>query len=142
MVEGRAEGLPFADGTFEAVVFTFLLRYVADPEATVAELARVLRPGGLMVSLEFHPPGGPVLYPMWLLYTRLVMPMAARVFGCGWADVGSFLGPSISAFYKRYPIPDQLAMWEKAGLRDVRVQTLSLGGAVVMSGQKDIRNEG
>ena len=44
IVEGRAEGLPFADGTFDAVVFTFLLRYVADPEATIAELARVLRP--------------------------------------------------------------------------------------------------
>ena len=95
-----------------------------------------------MASLEFHPPRSPALHPMWLLYTRLVMPVAARVFGCGWADVGSFLGPSISAFYKRHPIPDQLAMWEKAGVKGVRVQTLSLGGAVVMSGRKEAPDEG
>ena len=58
-VLGRAEALPFADGTFDAVTFTYLLRYVDDPAATVAELARVLRPGGVMASLEFHVPTEP-----------------------------------------------------------------------------------
>src|SRR4051794_26621304 len=59
-VLGRAEELPFGDETFDAVSFTYLLRYVDDPEATVRELARVLRPGGTMACLEFHVPAGGV----------------------------------------------------------------------------------
>ena len=53
---GRAEQLPFPSGSFDAVSFTYLLRYVRDPAATVAELARVLRPGGILASLDFYVP--------------------------------------------------------------------------------------
>ena len=53
LVEGRAEALPFADGEFAALTFTYLLRYVDDPAATVRELARVVRPGGTIAMLEF-----------------------------------------------------------------------------------------
>ena len=47
---GQAQALPFGDGAFDAVTFTYLLRYVDDPAATVAELVRVLRPGGVMAA--------------------------------------------------------------------------------------------
>src|SRR5690348_5833179 len=53
LLAGRAESLPFPDDCFDAVSFTYLLRYVADPAATAAELVRVLKPGGWMASLEF-----------------------------------------------------------------------------------------
>jgi ubiquinone/menaquinone biosynthesis C-methylase UbiE len=56
LVAGRAERLPFPDGHFDALTFTYLLRYVQDPQATLAELARVLKPGGTMASLEFCVP--------------------------------------------------------------------------------------
>ena len=56
LVLGQGERLPFADATFDALTFTYLLRYVADPAATIAELARVVRPGGTMASLEFAVP--------------------------------------------------------------------------------------
>ena len=49
----RAEELPFENGSFDGVTFTYLLRYVDDPAATLRELARVLRPGGRIASLEF-----------------------------------------------------------------------------------------
>ena len=53
---GRADDLPFPDATFDAVTFSYLLRYVEDPAATVAEMARCLRPGGTLASLEFYLP--------------------------------------------------------------------------------------
>ena len=56
---GRADDLPFPDATFDAVTFSYLLRYVDDPAATVAEMARCLRPGGTLASLEFYLPPKP-----------------------------------------------------------------------------------
>ena len=60
-VLGRAEELPFGDETFDALTVTYLLRYVDDPGETLAELVRVVRPGGVVSSLEFGvPPKPPV----------------------------------------------------------------------------------
>src|SRR5512139_118151 len=95
---GRAEQLPFEDGTFDALTFTYLLRYVADPAATMRELARVVRPGGVVSSLEFYVPPPPIWLPAWRLYTRVGLPAAGFVAGGReWAKVGRFLGPSIEA---------------------------------------------
>jgi demethylmenaquinone methyltransferase/2-methoxy-6-polyprenyl-1,4-benzoquinol methylase len=138
LVAGRAEQLPFADATFDALTFTYLLRYVADPGATVAELARVVRPGGVVSSLEFFVPSPPVWLPAWRLYTRLLLP-AGGFLGGGraWAEVGRFLGPSIEEHYRRYPVADQVAMWRNAGLVDVHTRPMSLGGGLVMWGRRD-----
>ena len=53
LVQASAESLPFADGEFDALTFTYLFRYVDDPAATLRELARVVRPGGTIAGLEF-----------------------------------------------------------------------------------------
>jgi len=135
-VLGHGERLPFADGTFDGLTFTYLLRYVDDPEATLAELARVVRPGGKVANLEFHVPSGPGWRPLWWLYTRVGLPLAGVVVSRAWWDVGRFLGPSIEGFYRRHPLPDQLAMWRAAGLTGVRARTMSLGGGVVIWGTK------
>lgn len=141
LVRGRAESLPFKDHSFDAVAFTFLLRYVEDPAATIRELARVLRPGGQMASLEFFVPQKLVLYWLWVLHTSLVLPLGTRLLSQGWREVGSFLGPSISAFYRDYTLEDLKDMWERAGLGDVQTRVLSLGGAVVMWGRKEACGE-
>src|SRR5919198_2194437 len=73
LVEASAESLPFADETFEHLTVTYLLRYVDDPGATLAELARVVRPGGVVASLEFGVPTG-IARPLWDLYTQAVLP--------------------------------------------------------------------
>ena len=73
LVKGRAESLPFADHSFDLVVFTYLLRYVEDPEATLGELSRVLKPQGQMASLEFFVPQNPLVHTLWLLHTRLTI---------------------------------------------------------------------
>ena len=132
----QAERLPFASGTFDALAFTYLMRYVDDPAATIRELARVVRPGGVVAGLEFHVPGNRIWHAAWLLYTRVVMPIEGALVSRHWYRVGRFLGPSISRLYQLFPLADQLSMWRDAGLDPVRYRTMSLGGAVVICGVK------
>jgi demethylmenaquinone methyltransferase/2-methoxy-6-polyprenyl-1,4-benzoquinol methylase len=136
LVNARAERLPFADATFDHLTFTYLLRYVEDPAATVAELARVLRPGGRLAALEFGVPASPFTLALWRVYTRLVMPVAGSLISRKWRDVNAFLGPSIERFYRAHPQRDVERYWREAGLADVRSRRMSLGGGIVMSGTK------
>src|SRR5262249_22008968 len=134
---GEAESLPFEDGSFDALTVTYLLRYVDDPPATIAELARVLRPGGRMVSLEFGVPPWPPAHLAWRLYVGLLLPALGRVASRAWYEVGRFLGPSISDFYQRHPLPALVGYWQAAGLSAVQVRRMSFGGGVLMSARKD-----
>jgi demethylmenaquinone methyltransferase/2-methoxy-6-polyprenyl-1,4-benzoquinol methylase len=135
LIEGGAEKLPCPDGAFDALTFTYLIRYVEDPGVTLAELARVVRPGGVVAALEFGLPRG-VWRPLWELYVRVGLPLAGRALSRGWAEVGDFLGPSIRGFYERYPEPRLLELWWDAGIRDVRARRLSLGGGIVTWGRR------
>jgi demethylmenaquinone methyltransferase / 2-methoxy-6-polyprenyl-1,4-benzoquinol methylase len=133
----RAEELPFAAAAFDAVSFTYVLRYVADPAATIAELARTLRSGGVMAGLDFFVPSNPVWRLAWWLYTRVVLPVAGLLLGGkAWWDVGRFLGPNISRHYTRWPLGRLLAAWDAAGMVDVQFRVMSLGGGIVIWGTK------
>ena len=131
LVEGRAEKLPFADGEFAGLTFTYLLRYVDDPAATVRELARVVRPGGTIAMLEFALPSG-IWRPFWELWVRAGLPAAGRLISPGWHEVGRFLGPSIRNFWGRH---DPIELFRSAGIEDVRARRLSLGGGIVVWGR-------
>jgi demethylmenaquinone methyltransferase / 2-methoxy-6-polyprenyl-1,4-benzoquinol methylase len=134
---GRAEQLPFADASFDALTFTYLLRYVADPQATLTELARVVKPGAVVASLEFLAPPAPFWRAWWWLYTRLVLPVGGLLSGGrAWFSVGRFLGPSISGHYRRYPVSWTVQAWQRAGFKDVGVKVMSLGGGLVMWGTR------
>jgi len=135
-VLGQAERLPFPDEAFDSVTFTYLLRYVDDPQATLAELARVLRPGGVLACLEFHVPQNPYAHLGWRAYTRTVMPAVGWVASDAWRRTGRFLGPSIERFYERYPLPVQIRMWQKAGIAKVRSRPMGLGAGIVIWGVK------
>jgi demethylmenaquinone methyltransferase/2-methoxy-6-polyprenyl-1,4-benzoquinol methylase len=137
LVQGQAEALPFADASFDALTFTYLLRYVDDPAATLRELARVVRPGGRIASLEFGVPGWAPARAAWRLYTAVALPALGRLASREWSEVGRFLGPSIRGFYERHP-PDVLAgYWRGAGMHDVRVRPMSFGGGVISSATRD-----
>jgi demethylmenaquinone methyltransferase/2-methoxy-6-polyprenyl-1,4-benzoquinol methylase len=135
LVEGRAEQLPFPDASFDGLTFTYLLRYVDDPAATLRELARVVRPGATIASLEFGLPRG-IWRPLWEVYVRGVLPLLGRAISPGWQQVGSFLGPSIRGLYEHLPEDRLLALWHEAGIGDVRARRLSLGGGIVVWGTK------
>jgi demethylmenaquinone methyltransferase / 2-methoxy-6-polyprenyl-1,4-benzoquinol methylase len=137
LTAGRAEQLPFADATFDALTFTYLLRYVLDPQATLGELARVVKPGGQVASLEFLVPPSRFWRPWWWLYTRTLLPAGGLVTGGReWFEVGRFLGPNISGHYRRYPVSWTVEAWRKAGFTDVGVRVMSLGGGLVMWGTR------
>jgi demethylmenaquinone methyltransferase/2-methoxy-6-polyprenyl-1,4-benzoquinol methylase len=138
LVEASADALPFDDAAFDHLTFTYLLRYVDDPAAVLAELARVVRPGGTVAMLEFGLPGG-VWRPPWELYVRVGLPAAGRLISPDWHDVGRFLGGSIRGFHSDWPLARLLVAWEAAGLRDVRARRLSLGGGLVVWGVRGPR---
>jgi demethylmenaquinone methyltransferase / 2-methoxy-6-polyprenyl-1,4-benzoquinol methylase len=137
LVTGRAEQLPFPDASFDALTFTYLLRYVDDPQATLTELARVVKPGGRVASLEFSSPPSPVWHAAWWLYTRTLLPAGGLVTGGReWLDVGKFLGPNISAHYRKYPVSWTVDAWRNAGFTDVGSALMSLGGGLIMWGTR------
>jgi demethylmenaquinone methyltransferase/2-methoxy-6-polyprenyl-1,4-benzoquinol methylase len=135
LVEASATAIPFAAASFDHLTFTYLLRYVDDPAATLVELARVVRPGGTIANLEFCVPRG-IWRPLWDLYVGVGLPALGRIASKGWYDVGRFLGPSIRGFYERWPLERQLQLWRDAGVTDVQARRMSVGGGVVIWGTK------
>lgn len=134
-VLGAAESLPFPDATFDGLTFGYLLRYVDEPLETMRELARVVRPGGVIGMVEFGRPRG-VWGPPWWLYTRVGLPAAGLLAGSGWTRVGRFLGPSIDRFHRRFPGDAIVALWEAAGLTNVQVARPSLGGGLIVRARR------
>jgi demethylmenaquinone methyltransferase/2-methoxy-6-polyprenyl-1,4-benzoquinol methylase len=137
LVECTAEALPFIDieGAFDAITFAYLLRYVQDVPGTLDALGRLLKPGGMMASLDFAVPRG-IWYPLWRIYTDAVLPAGGFLFSRDWQRVGAFLGPNIRDFYRRWPEDRLLSAWRDAGFRDVRSRRLTLGGAIAIWGAK------
>jgi demethylmenaquinone methyltransferase/2-methoxy-6-polyprenyl-1,4-benzoquinol methylase len=137
LVRGEAERLPFADGEFDHLTFTYLLRYVEDPGKTMRELARVVKPGGRVASLEFAIPPRLVWRWAWSFYTHVGLPALGRLVSREWAHTGSFLARSIPTFYERYPVARVVELWREAGIGEVEVHPMSLGGGMVMWGTKE-----
>jgi demethylmenaquinone methyltransferase/2-methoxy-6-polyprenyl-1,4-benzoquinol methylase len=138
LVRGEAETLPFADGEFDAVTAGYLFRYVDDPGTTIRELARVVKPGGTVASLDFGVPSWPPARILWKLYTTYGLPAAGRLASRGWYEVGRFLAHSIPTYYERYPISRQCELWENAGIHSVKARRMSFGAGVVISGTRGV----
>jgi len=136
LVVGEAERLPFEDAAFDHLTFTYLLRYVDDPAATMSELARVVKPGGRIAYLEFGVPPSPFWRALWRLYVHLGLPALGRLVSREWQQTGSFLARSIPDFYARHPLDSLTGLWARAGIAGVQVRRMSLGGGVVMWGTR------
>jgi demethylmenaquinone methyltransferase/2-methoxy-6-polyprenyl-1,4-benzoquinol methylase len=135
-VVALAESLPFGDAGFAALTFTYLLRYVDEPAATMKELARVVTPGGVVASLEFHVPGARWARSAWRPYTRYVMPLVGSIVSPAWASTGRFLSRSIEEHWRVHPLQEQLSWWDAAGIGSVHTRTMSNGAAIVTWGLK------
>jgi demethylmenaquinone methyltransferase / 2-methoxy-6-polyprenyl-1,4-benzoquinol methylase len=138
LVTAEAERLPFEDAQFDGVTVGYLFRYVDDPAATIRELARVVKPGGTIASLEFGVPPRRSAHALWKLYTRYVMPGLGRLVSRGWYDVGRFLSHNVPAYYEQYPIARQCELWHDAGIHPVQVKRMSFGAGIVMWGTRRV----
>jgi demethylmenaquinone methyltransferase / 2-methoxy-6-polyprenyl-1,4-benzoquinol methylase len=138
-MQGQAERLPFADGEFDALTFTYLLRYVDDRAATMRELARVVKPGGRIGMVEFGVPQSAPLRAAWRVHTRAGLPILGRAVSPAWFEVGRFLGPNIEKLHAEEP--DLIALWSGSGIDDVEQRRLSFGAGVVMWGVRNGRGE-
>ncbi len=134
-VQGEAERLPFDNASFDGLTFTYLLRYVDDPAATLRELARVVRPGGRIGMVEFGVPDNPVLRQLWRVHTRVGLPVIGRLVSPAWLEVGRFLGPNIEQFHAAHP--DLARLWTAGGIQGVIQRRMSFGAGLVMWGVKD-----
>jgi demethylmenaquinone methyltransferase / 2-methoxy-6-polyprenyl-1,4-benzoquinol methylase len=134
-VLGEAESLPYADGEFDALSFTYLLRYVDDRAATMRELARVLRPAGRIGMVEFGVPSDRVLRTLWRIHTRAGLPLIGRAVSRDWYDVGRFLGPNIEQFHAGEP--DLPRLWRDAGIDQATQRELSFGAGILVTGVRD-----
>lgn len=131
-VRGEAERLPFDNASFDALTFTYLLRYVDDCASTLSELARVVRPGGRIAMLEFAVPRTLAARVLWRGHTRVGLPLIGRLVSPAWLQVGRFLGPNIEQFYAEEP--DLPGLWREAGIEQVGERRMSFGAGLVMSG--------
>jgi demethylmenaquinone methyltransferase / 2-methoxy-6-polyprenyl-1,4-benzoquinol methylase len=128
----NAEALPFESNTFDCATIGFALRNVSSVPATLAEMTRVVRPGGRVVSLEMVRPTSRLIAPLWRLYFFKMMPGVAGMLG-GEREPYDYLPQSVARFHSR----EELAgVFEDCGLRDVAVRTLTLGLVCIHMGIK------
>jgi demethylmenaquinone methyltransferase/2-methoxy-6-polyprenyl-1,4-benzoquinol methylase len=81
-------------------------------------------------------PPSAIARALWRLYVSVGLPLAGRLISPGWREVGDFLGPSIEQFWARLPLDRLLDLWRAAGIEDVRCRRLSLGGGIVIWGNR------
>jgi demethylmenaquinone methyltransferase/2-methoxy-6-polyprenyl-1,4-benzoquinol methylase len=131
-VEGDALDLPFRDGTFDVVTIAFGLRNLSNVESGLAELSRVLKPGGWVAVLEFSRPANALLRPLFNLYFRKVLPWIGRVVS-GSRNAYSYLPASV----QKFPDQSQLSLlMERAGFVQVGYENLTGGIAALHMGRR------
>lgn len=127
-----ANAIPFADETFTAVTFGYLLRNVDDPARVLAEVYRVLQPGGRIVCLDTTPPEKNFFYPFIRFYFRFGIPVLGKMVARDEAAYNYLTGSTMD-FYSA----DELAeLFIKAGFRDVSCKKFMFGTIGVHWGAK------
>jgi demethylmenaquinone methyltransferase/2-methoxy-6-polyprenyl-1,4-benzoquinol methylase len=123
--------LPFRDASFDAATVAFGIRNVSESSRGIAEMARVVRPGGRVVILEFTLPQSALLRSGYLFYFGRVLPRIGRMIARSEIDAYRYLPDSVA----RWPRPEELKLeMEAAGLRDVAYELVFGGVAAIHVG--------
>jgi demethylmenaquinone methyltransferase/2-methoxy-6-polyprenyl-1,4-benzoquinol methylase len=131
-VEADALALPFDDGSFDLIACSFGFRNLANYERGLAEILRVLKPGGMAAILEFSEPPGKIFGSLYRFYFRNVLPRLGGMIS-GSASAYAYLPSSVSKF----PSPDELqGQFEKTGFADVRFERWTGGIVTLHTGKR------
>jgi len=136
--QADASRLPFSDNTFDAVTVAFGIRNVAEIDRAFREMARVLKPGGRVVCLEFSEPKGGTMRSLYSLYSRMVLPKIGNLVS-GSSEAYTYLPESVARFRSRAELAGDM---QQAGLTDVRHVDLTMGIVCVHVGVKPIADGG
>jgi demethylmenaquinone methyltransferase / 2-methoxy-6-polyprenyl-1,4-benzoquinol methylase len=132
---GDALALPFSDRCFDAVTISFGLRNVVDPDAALAEMLRVTRPGGRLVICEFGHLPGRRLDAVYAKYLAAALPMVARRLS-GSGEAYSYLAESIAAWPAQPELARRMAA---AGWSSVRWRNLTMGVVAVHQARRPVK---
>lgn len=133
-VEADAMNLPFSDGQFDVVTISFGLRNVEEPKKALAEMLRVLAPGGRLVICEFSKPPRALIRAGYNVYLRYVMPSVVKVASSN-SEAYDYLGDSIRA----WPDQETLSQWMRgAGFTRVAHRNLTGGVVALHRGRKPV----
>ena len=131
-IEGAGENLPQTDGYFDVVTSAFALRNMEDLPRVMSEMARVVKPGGKVYSLELSKPKIPVFRELYYFYFDRVLPFIGKAIQ-GKMDPYRYLSRSL----KRFPDQDKLKqLYQNAGFTKVSYRELFGGIAAIHSGEK------
>lgn len=123
-VHADATALPFEDDSFDAATISYGLRNVNDPRTALAEMRRVVKPGGRVVIAEFSTPPSPLVRGPYAFYGRHVLPRIAGLINRDAAEAYRYLNESIEA----WPAQEELAAWlREAGFERVAYRNLTFG---------------
>jgi demethylmenaquinone methyltransferase / 2-methoxy-6-polyprenyl-1,4-benzoquinol methylase len=126
------EDLPFADNTFDSITIAFGIRNVVDRKVGLAEMWRVLRPGGRMIILEFSTPRSQLFRQIYYFYFRRLLPMIGGLFSR--YNAYQYLPDSVLEF----PSPEEFsAIMAEVGFRNTRIIELTFGIASIYVGEKE-----
>ncbi|MEI6703186.1 MAG: bifunctional demethylmenaquinone methyltransferase/2-methoxy-6-polyprenyl-1,4-benzoquinol methylase UbiE [Deltaproteobacteria bacterium] len=126
------EDLPFADSTFDSITIAFGIRNVVDRKLGLAEMWRVLRPGGRMIILEFSTPRSMLFRQIYYFYFRRLLPVVGGLFSR--YNAYKYLPDSVIEF----PSHEEFSrMISEAGFRNIHIKELTFGIATIYIGEKE-----
>ncbi len=126
------EDLPFANDTFDSITIAFGIRNVVDRKLGLAEMWRVLRPGGRMIILEFSTPSSLLFRQVYYFYFRRLLPIVGGIFSR--YNAYRYLPDSVLDF----PLQEEFSrMIADAGFRNIHLHELTFGIATIYVGEKE-----
>jgi len=131
-LEADAENIPFPEGSFDAVTVAFGVRNFADLEKGLLEMKRILRPGGVMMILEFSHPSRAPWKQFYDFYSRKIIPFAGKLIS-GHREAYTYLPSSVAAFPSG---ADLIAILDATGLKNASFHTLTFGIATIYVAEK------
>ena len=126
------EDLPFANETFDSITIAFGIRNVVDRKLGLAEMWRVLRPGGRMIILEFSTPSSRLFRQLYYFYFRRLLPVVGGLFSR--YNAYKYLPDSVLEFPSQ---EDFSRMMTEAGFRNIHLHELTFGIATIYVGEKE-----